>query len=80
MFVSFNIEFQDSFKDFPASVENNFTNDIKQGKADTYPLAAVNKVAYNPNLQASTFLATGYHIGFVRIMVMRFLNDDEQVM
>ncbi|XP_049821946.1 uncharacterized protein LOC109602047 isoform X2 [Aethina tumida] len=70
----------DSFKDFPASVENNFTTDIKQGKADTYPLAAVNKVAYNPNLQASTFLATGYHIGFVRIMVMRFLNDDEQVM
>lgn len=78
-----NFYVQESYDDdFPKTTSNQlsaYSKNFGTTVPNQYPLAAINKVAFNPNRQASLYFATGYQAGFVRVMWMEFLKDDEQI-
>ncbi|XP_018561078.1 uncharacterized protein LOC108903390 [Anoplophora glabripennis] len=55
------------------------SEEVETSKANLYAMHAINKVAFNPNLQASLYYATGYQAGFVRVTYMKFLEKDLQI-
>ncbi|KAJ8952255.1 hypothetical protein NQ318_007414 [Aromia moschata] len=66
----------DKYSDLPKNVK---TDELDVSKAHIYSLQTINKIAFNPNRQANLYYATGYQAGFVRVVYLKFLEDDPQI-
>ncbi|KAL3282869.1 hypothetical protein HHI36_006028 [Cryptolaemus montrouzieri] len=71
-----------SFADFPPKLQDHMSCSSKMyasSKPNIYPLQAINRIALNPNRQATTYYVSGYQAGFVRLTCMKFLSKDPQI-
>ncbi|KAJ8969702.1 hypothetical protein NQ314_001633 [Rhamnusium bicolor] len=67
----------DDFSDFLTSSRKQKHEDKQElSKPNLYSMQAINKIAYNPNLQASFYYAAGYQVGFVRLRYIKLLEKE----